>query len=69
MAADQPGPSSCCPTSRSAILLLTGGSGAGKTRAGAQGLAEIILSDTEPDGQFGVIGADVPGRVDRACRG
>jgi phage terminase large subunit-like protein len=28
----------------------------GKTRSGAQGLADLIQSDTEPDGQFGVIG-------------
>jgi phage terminase large subunit-like protein len=27
----------------------------GKTRSGAQGLTEIILSDPEPEGQFGVI--------------
>jgi phage terminase large subunit-like protein len=36
------------------ILLLTGGRGSGKSRAGSQGLAEIILSDTEPGGQFGI---------------
>jgi len=32
-----------------------GGRGAGKTRTGAQALAEIILGDAEPEGQFGII--------------
>jgi len=36
------------------VLLLTGGRGSGKSRSGAQGLAEIILSDTEPEGQYGI---------------
>lgn len=36
------------------VLLLTGGRGSGKSRSGAQGLVEIILSDTEPEGQFGI---------------
>lgn len=38
------------------ILYFQGGRGSGKTRSGAQGLGEIILSDEEPEGQFGVIG-------------
>jgi len=38
------------------IIYYQGGRGSGKTRSGAQGLAEIILSDPDPDGQFGVIG-------------
>lgn len=38
------------------VLYFQGGRGSGKTRSGAQGLAEIIRSDSEPDGQFGVIG-------------
>jgi phage terminase large subunit-like protein len=36
------------------VFLMLGGRGAGKTRSGAQGLAEIILSDTEPNGQYGL---------------
>jgi phage terminase large subunit-like protein len=36
------------------VFLLTGGRGSGKSRAGSQGLAEIILSDPEPGGQFGI---------------
>lgn len=38
------------------VLYFQGGRGSGKTRSGAQGLAEIIQSDPEPGGQFGVIG-------------
>jgi phage terminase large subunit-like protein len=34
--------------------LLMGGRGSGKTRAGAQGLAELILSDPEP-GEWGIV--------------
>lgn len=37
------------------VFLIVGGRGSGKTRAGAQGLAEIILSDTEPGGQYGLV--------------
>ena len=37
------------------IMLWLGGRGGGKTRSGSQGLAEIIQSDTEPDGQFGIV--------------
>jgi phage terminase large subunit-like protein len=36
------------------VLLLTGGRGSGKSRSGAQGLVEMILSDTEPEGQYGI---------------
>ena len=36
------------------IFLLTGGRGSGKSRSGAQGLTDIILSDAEPGGQFGI---------------
>jgi phage terminase large subunit-like protein len=36
------------------VFLLTGGRGSGKSRSGAQGLVEIILSDGEPEGQFGI---------------
>jgi len=36
------------------VFLLTGGRGSGKSRSGAQGLTDIILSDTEPDGQYGI---------------
>jgi len=36
------------------VWLLTGGRGSGKTRAGSQSLAELILSDPEPDGQFAI---------------
>jgi phage terminase large subunit-like protein len=35
-------------------LLLLGGRGSGKTRAGAQGLAELILSDPEP-GEWAIV--------------
>lgn len=38
------------------IVYYQGGRGSGKTRSSAQGLAEIIQSDPEPGGQFGVIG-------------
>jgi phage terminase large subunit-like protein len=38
------------------VLYFQGGRGSGKTRSSAQGLADIILSDPEPEGQFGVIG-------------
>jgi len=38
------------------VIYYQGGRGSGKTRAGAQGLAELIQSDTDPGGQFGVIG-------------
>lgn len=36
------------------VLLLTGGRGSGKSRSGSQGLAEIILGDPEPEGQYGI---------------
>jgi phage terminase large subunit-like protein len=38
------------------VIYFQGGRGSGKTRSGAQGLADVILSDPEPEGQFGVIG-------------
>jgi phage terminase large subunit-like protein len=38
------------------ILYFQGGRGSGKTRSGAQALAEIIQSDPDSGGQFGVIG-------------
>lgn len=37
------------------VLLMTGGRGSGKTRAGAQNLAEMIQGDTDGDGEYGVI--------------
>jgi phage terminase large subunit-like protein len=37
------------------VLYFQGGRGSGKTRSGAQGLGEIIQSDTEPEGQFGIV--------------
>lgn len=37
------------------VLLLIGGRGSGKTRSGSQGLADLILSDSEPGGQYGII--------------
>jgi phage terminase large subunit-like protein len=36
------------------VLLLTGGRGSGKSRSGSQGLVDIILGDTEPEGQYGI---------------
>lgn len=37
------------------VLFLRGGRGSGKTRAGAQGLADIILTDTDSEGEYGII--------------
>jgi predicted phage terminase large subunit-like protein len=37
------------------VLLLRGGRGSGKTRAGAQALAEIVLSDPDPEGEYGIV--------------
>lgn len=37
------------------VVYYQGGRGSGKTRSGAQGLSDIILSDTEPEGQFGIV--------------
>lgn len=37
------------------VLLLSGGRGSGKTRSGAQDLAEIILGDTDGEGEYGII--------------
>jgi phage terminase large subunit-like protein len=37
------------------VLFLRGGRGSGKTRSGAQGLADIILADTESEGEYGII--------------
>ncbi|HEY2088338.1 MAG TPA: terminase family protein [Mycobacterium sp.] len=38
------------------VLYFQGGRGSGKTRSGAEGFADIINEDQEPEGQFGVIG-------------
>jgi phage terminase large subunit-like protein len=37
------------------VLFLRGGRGSGKTRSGAQGLADIILQDTDGEGEYGII--------------
>jgi phage terminase large subunit-like protein len=37
------------------VMLWLGGRGSGKTRAGSQALAELILADTEP-GEWGIVG-------------
>lgn len=37
------------------VLFLRGGRGSGKTRSGAQGLADIILEDTDGEGEYGII--------------
>jgi phage terminase large subunit-like protein len=37
------------------VFYLQGGRGSGKTRAGAQGLADIILDDTDSEGEYGII--------------
>jgi phage terminase large subunit-like protein len=37
------------------VFYLQGGRGSGKTRAGAQGLADIILDDTDTEGEYGII--------------
>jgi phage terminase large subunit-like protein len=37
------------------VLFLRGGRGSGKTRSGAQGLADIILADTDGEGEYGII--------------
>jgi phage terminase large subunit-like protein len=37
------------------VFYLQGGRGSGKTRAGAQGLADIILEDTDTEGEYGII--------------
>jgi phage terminase large subunit-like protein len=37
------------------VLLLSGGRGSGKTRAGAQDLAEIIQGDTDGEGEYGIV--------------
>jgi len=37
------------------VLYLSGGRGSGKTRAGAQGLADLVLADTDGEGEYGII--------------
>lgn len=37
------------------VFYLQGGRGSGKTRAGAQGLADIIQDDTDGEGEYGII--------------
>jgi phage terminase large subunit-like protein len=37
------------------VWYMQGGRGSGKTRGGAQGLAELILNDTDAEGEYGVI--------------
>jgi predicted phage terminase large subunit-like protein len=37
------------------VFYLQGGRGAGKTRSGAQGLADIMLEDTDEEGEYGII--------------
>lgn len=37
------------------VFFMRGGRGSGKTRAGAQGLADIILEDTDSEGEYGII--------------
>lgn len=37
------------------VCYYQGGRGSGKTTSGANGLAEIIQDDTDPDGQFGIV--------------
>ena len=37
------------------VFYMQGGRGAGKTRSGAQGLADIILDDTDTEGEYGII--------------
>lgn len=37
------------------VLFLRGGRGSGKTRSGAQGLADIIMADTDGEGEYGII--------------
>lgn len=37
------------------VLLLTGGRGSGKTRSGAQDVADLILGDTDGEGEYGII--------------
>jgi phage terminase large subunit-like protein len=37
------------------VMLWLGGRGGGKTMSGSHGLADIIQSDTEPEGQYGIV--------------
>jgi phage terminase large subunit-like protein len=37
------------------VLYLSGGRGSGKTRAGAQDLADLVLGDTDGEGEYGII--------------
>lgn len=38
------------------VMYFQGGRGSGKTRSGAEGFADVISEDPEPEGQYGVIG-------------
>lgn len=38
------------------VCYFQGGRGSGKTRSGAQGLAEWVLNDTDGEGEYGIIG-------------
>ena len=37
------------------VFYLQGGRGSGKTRAGAQGLADLVLADTDGEGEYGIV--------------
>jgi phage terminase large subunit-like protein len=37
------------------VFYLQGGRGSGKTRAGAQGLADLVLADPVPDGEYAIV--------------
>jgi phage terminase large subunit-like protein len=37
------------------VFYLQGGRGSGKTRAGAQGLADLVLADTDNDGEYAIV--------------
>ena len=37
------------------VFYLQGGRGSGKTRAGAQGLADLVLEDTDGDGEYAIV--------------
>lgn len=37
------------------VFYLQGGRGSGKTRAGAQGLADLVLADTDSDGEYAIV--------------
>lgn len=43
------------PTGSWRVTYYQGGRGSGKTRSGSSGLVDLILSDPEPDGEWGII--------------